>query len=128
MNAAAPRKINIKAGSGVVELSYGEQDQAELGNSEQCYALSFEFLRVHSPSAEVRGHGQGSEVLQYGKKRVTITNIEPVGNYAIKLVFSDGHDSGLYTWPLLQNFCLNQASLWQQYLAKLEEAGKSRDA
>jgi len=117
MSVAPPSKINIKAGSGVVELTYDEQR----------YALSFEFLRVHSPSAEVRGHGQGSEVLQYGKKRVTITNIEPVGNYAIKIIFSDGHDSGLYTWSLLQSFCLDNASLWQDYLEKLENAGRSRD-
>jgi len=119
MTTSPPSKINIKAGSGVVELTYDDD--------ERCYALSFEFLRVHSPSAEVRGHGQGSEVLQYGKKRVTITNIEPVGNYAIKIIFSDGHDSGLYTWPLLQNFCLNHDSLWQEYLGKMESAGRSRD-
>lgn len=89
--------------------------------------LPFEFLRVHSPSAEVRGHGPGQEVLQVGKKDVNLTEIEPVGSYAIKLVFDDGHDSGLYTWEYLHDLGQNQPALWQEYLRLLEAAGESRE-
>ena len=103
MNAAPPSKINVKAGSGIVELTYDGQSQFEPGDSVRCYALSFEFLRVHSPSAEVRGHGVGNEVLQYGKKDVGLLGMEPAGNYALKLVFDDGHDSGLYDWKYLHH-------------------------
>lgn len=92
------------------------------------YDLPYEFLRVHSPSAEVRGHGVGNEVLQYGKKDVTLLRIEPAGNYALKLVFDDGHDSGLYDWNYLHHLALNQESLWADYLQKLQTAGKSREA
>ena len=90
--------------------------------------LACEFLRVHSPSAEVRGHGPGQEVLQTGKKNVTITAVEPVGNYAIKLVFSDGHDTGLYSWDYLYSLVLDHDSLWADYLQRLEKAGASREA
>lgn len=89
--------------------------------------LPFEFLRVYSPSAEVRGHGPGQEVLQAGKKEVILTDIEPVGSYAIKLVFDDGHDSGLYTWEYLHDLGQNQQALWQEYLRQLEAAGESRE-
>jgi len=88
--------------------------------------LPFEFLRVHSPSAEVRGHGPGQEVLQVGKKDVLLTEIEPVGSYAIKLVFDDGHNSGLYTWEYLHELGKNQDAMWQEYLRQLKEAGASR--
>ena len=118
MKSAIPTQIKLKADSGVVEFCYED---------EPVYALSFEFLRVHSPSAEVRGHGIGDEKLQYGKKGVLVKNIEPVGNYAIKLVFSDGHDSGLYTWALLHELCQQRDQLWQQYLVKLESVGLSRE-
>ena len=77
------------------------------------YELSHEFLRVFSPSAAVRGHGRGQETLQLGKRDVAIERIEPVGNYALRLVFSDGHDSGLYSWDLLYNFCRHRDALWQ---------------
>ena len=87
------------------------------------YQLSAEFLRVYSPSAEVVGHGPGQEVLQIDKEQVTITDIKPVGNYAVKLVFSDGHDSGIYSWAHLHHLCCNQSELWQQYLARLTESG-----
>ena len=113
-----PIQLDVKMGSGCLELTYANGKH---------YQLSFEFLRVHSPSAEVRGHGAGSEVLQFGKKRVTIQRIEPVGNYAIKIIFSDKHDSGLFTWPLLHDFCLNQQTLWQAYLEKLSKKNLSRD-
>jgi len=92
------------------------------------YRLSCEYLRVNSPSAEVRGHGAGQEVLQTGKREVTITAIEPVGNYAIKLVFSDGHDTGLYSWDYLYSLGSDHDSLWEGYLQRLEKAGASRDA
>ncbi len=90
------------------------------------FQLPFEFLRVMSPSAEVRGHGPGQEVLQVGKRNVVLQEIEPVGSYAIKLTFDDGHDSGLYTWEYLHQLGSEQAALWQDYLKQLEEAGASR--
>jgi DUF971 family protein len=90
------------------------------------YHLPYEFLRVHSPSAEVRGHGPGQEVLQAGKQDVNVLNVEPVGSYAMKIVFDDGHDSGLYTWEYLRHLGANQDSLWQDYLHRLEVAGESR--
>ncbi|SDG67541.1 gamma-butyrobetaine hydroxylase-like domain-containing protein [Propionivibrio dicarboxylicus] len=91
------------------------------------YELSYEFLRVLSPSAEVRGHGPGQEVLQVGKQDVEIVGLEPVGNYAIRPTFSDGHDSGLYSWDILHDFCLRRDALWQDYLDRLAAAGASRD-
>ena len=92
------------------------------------FSLPFEFLRVFSPSAEVRGHGPGQEVLQQGKRDVTLTGMEPVGQYAIKLVFSDGHDSGLYSWDYLYELGEHQTTLWADYLARLEKERGTRDA
>ncbi|MBS1209014.1 MAG: hypothetical protein H6R19_1412 [Proteobacteria bacterium] len=89
--------------------------------------LSHELLRVYSPSAEVRGHGAGQEVLQVGKRDVEITDIEQVGNYAVKLVFSDGHDSGLYSWDYFYELATGHEALWATYLQRLAEAGASRD-
>ncbi len=117
-NSPIPVAINLKKQSRVLQLEYEDGQQFELG---------FEFLRVHSPSAEVKGHGPGTEVLQSGKQEVGITAIEPVGNYAIKLVFDDGHDSGLYTWAYLHELGLNQENYWQQYLVKLDKAGLQRE-
>lgn len=94
----------------------------------ETHTLSCEFLRVHSPSAEVRGHGPGQERLQVGKEDVNITAIEPVGYYAVKLVFDDNHDSGLYDWKLLYDLGKNQDDYWQKYLAKLAEKGYTRKA
>jgi DUF971 family protein len=91
------------------------------------FSLPFEFLRVLSPSAEVRGHGPGQEVLQVGKRDVLLTEVEPMGSYAIKLGFDDGHDTGLYTWEYLYELGSKQEKLWQDYLRQLEEAGESRD-
>jgi DUF971 family protein len=91
------------------------------------FKLPYEYLRVYSPSAEVRGHGPGQEVLQTGKRNVEISGIEAVGNYAVKPVFSDGHDSGIYSWDLLYDLGLNHESYWQAYLARLLAEGASRD-
>lgn len=91
------------------------------------YHLPAEFLRVFSPSAEVRGHGEGQEVLQVGKRDVGIAGIEPSGSYAIKIVFDDGHDSGLYTWDYLYGLGRDQEILWHHYLHRLDAAGASRD-
>ena len=111
-----PSKINYKKSSRQLILSYQE------GN----YELSAEFLRVHSPSAEVRGHGTQEEILQIEKQNVEITNIEPIGNYALKFTFDDGHDSGLYTWEYLKELCLNQDTYWADYLRKLKQSGNER--
>jgi DUF971 family protein len=91
------------------------------------YSLSCEYLRVYSPSAEVGGHGPGQEVLQTGKMNVGISAIKPVGNYALQLVFDDGHDTGLYSWPYLYQLCVEQQLRWQDYLDRLTRAGASRD-
>ena len=91
------------------------------------FSLSCEYLRVYSPSAEVRGHGPGQEIVQEGKKDVEIAAIEPVGNYAVKLVFSDGHDTGLYSWDYLYSLGEDQPRLWQRYLEKLALAGVNRE-
>ncbi|MGE0311775.1 MAG: gamma-butyrobetaine hydroxylase-like domain-containing protein [Lautropia sp.] len=89
--------------------------------------LSFEFLRVNSPSAEVRGHGPGQETLQVGKRDVDITAVDPVGNYAIQPRFSDGHDTGIYSWDYLHHLAMRRDALWQEYLERLEAAGASRE-
>lgn len=96
------------------------------GNGEEC-SLSAEFLRVHSPSAEVRGHGPGQETLQTGKSAVAISDIRPVGHYAIQLHFDDGHDSGIYSWDYLYTLATTEQRLWQRYLKQLEAAGASRE-
>lgn len=90
------------------------------------YRFSCEFLRTHSPSAEVRGHGPGQEVLQTGKQDVSVLGVEPVGSYAMKIIFDDGHDSGLYTWEYLRHLGSNQDRLWHDYLRRVKEAGASR--
>lgn len=117
-NTPLPTSITLHRASRVLEISFDD------GST---FRLPFEFLRVHSPSAEVRGHGAGQEVLQQGKRDVDILGIEPVGNYAIKPVFSDGHDSGLYSWDYLYELGRERDALWQTYLARLEQAGGTRD-
>lgn len=114
-----PTEIKLHRQSRVLEIAFSD------GNT---FALPCEFLRVYSPSAEVRGHGPGQEVLQVGKKNVEITHIEPVGSYAIQLTFSDGHDTGLYSWDVLHEYGLRQDEMWQRYLERMQEAGASRDA
>jgi DUF971 family protein len=113
-----PTNVIVHETSKVLELAY------ENGKN---YRLPFEFLRVYSPSAEVRGHGPGQEVLQTGKREVAIVNLEPVGHYALKPTFSDGHDSGLYSWEYLYDLCEHQDELWNDYLQRLESAGANRD-
>jgi len=113
-----PTNVIVHETSKVLELAY------ENGKN---YRLPFEFLRVYSPSAEVRGHGPGQEVLQTGKREVPIVNLEPVGHYALKPTFSDGHDSGLYSWEYLHDLCEHQDELWNDYLQRLESAGANRD-
>ena len=91
------------------------------------FRLPYEFLRVHSPSAEVRGHGPGQETLQTGKRDVTIANVEPIGHYALRPSFSDGHDSGIYSWEYLHDLGIRQHELWQRYVERLAAAGASRE-
>jgi DUF971 family protein len=91
------------------------------------YRLSCEYLRVYSPSAEVRGHGAGQETLQTGKLKVAISEIKPVGNYALQLVFDDGHDTGIYAWDYLYHLCVDRENLWQDYLDQIAQAGANRD-
>lgn len=113
-----PTEIKLHQKSHILELAFENGERFE---------LPYEFLRVFTPSAEARGHGAGQEVLQVGKRDVDIVRIEPVGNYAIKPIFSDGHDSGLYSWDVLYNLCIHHDELWQAYLDKLESEGGSRD-
>ena len=112
-----------------VEIKLHQQSRAmELTFSDgKVFRLPFEFLRVYSPSAEVRGHGPGQEVLQAGKKDVGILALEPVGSYAVQPTFSDGHSTGIYSWEYLYHLGENQAPMWKEYLAKLEGAGASRE-
>lgn len=117
--APIPAEIRLHLKSRLLELTYPDS---------QTFQLSHEFLRVFTPSAEARGHGPGQEVLQTGKADVTIERIEMVGHYALRPVFSDGHDSGLYTWELLYNLCQHQETLWAEYLRLLAASGASRFA
>lgn len=93
----------------------------------QEYNLPAEFLRVYSPSAEVRGHGEGNETLQFGKREVKISSLAQAGNYALQIVFNDGHDSGIYSWEYLQQLAENYDQKWARYLEKIHNAGLSRD-
>ena len=113
-----PTEIKLHQKSRIIELAFASGDR---------YELTYEFLRVFTPSAEALGHGVGQEILQIGKRDVDIVRIEPVGNYAIKPVFSDGHDTGLYSWDILHTLCVSRDELWQAYLDKLKEDGASRD-
>ena len=116
-NAAVIDKIILHKKSRVLELLFHDGFEVK---------LTCEFLRVYSPSAEVRGHGPGQEVLQIGKKNVFIESIEQVGNYAIKLKFSDGHDSGIYSWEYLREISNDKDELWDRYLGRLKATSKSR--
>jgi DUF971 family protein len=113
-----PTDITLHQQSRVLEVAFDDGAHFE---------LPCEYLRVYSPSAEVRGHGPGQEVLQAGKRDVGIAAVEPVGMYAVKLVFSDGHDTGIYSWDYLHDLGTKQESNWKTYLARLGQAGKSRD-
>lgn len=116
--APIPQNIELHQRTKALELIYSGDER---------YHLSCEYLRVFSPSAEVRGHGPGQEVLQTGKINVTINGIQPMGNYALQLVFSDGHDSGIYSWEYLYKLATERETLWQEYLDQLHQAGASRD-
>ena len=111
-----PSAIQLHKASKTLTLKYASGEE---------YHLPAELLRVHSPSAEVQGHGK--PVLQYGKLNVGLTKVEPAGQYALKLTFDDGHDSGLFTWEYLHELAVRQQALWADYLQELEKAGKSRD-
>ena len=115
---AQPTEIKLHQKSRLLEIAYAD------GNT---FSLPCEFLRVYSPSAEVRGHGPGQEVLQTGKKAVEIVRIEPVGHYALQLVYSDGHDTGIYTFDLLYEYGRSQERMWAHYLERLRAAGASRE-
>ena len=117
-NTPRPTEIKLHQKSRMLEISFADG---------KTFQLPCEFLRVSSPSAEVRGHGPGQEVLQVGKKDVAITRVEPVGTYAVQLYFSDGHDTGIYSWDLLYDYGLHQEEMWRRYLKRMEEAGASRE-
>jgi DUF971 family protein len=113
-----PTEIKLHQRSRMLEISFDDG---------KTFALSCEFLRVYSPSAEVRGHGPGQETLQVGKKYVDINAVEPVGNYAVQLAFSDGHNTGIYSWDILYDYGVRREQLWAQYLERLQAAGASRE-
>ena len=113
-----PTEIKLHQKSGVLEVAFADG---------KTFRLTAEFLRVYSPSAEVRGHGPGQEVLQAGKREVEILRIEPVGNYAVQLHFSDGHATGIYSWALFYEYGMQQDGMWRHYLERMEAAGASRD-
>ncbi|MEP6607317.1 MAG: DUF971 domain-containing protein [Burkholderiaceae bacterium] len=121
MAAHAPTPINLTlhSASRVLEIEFDDG---------QAFKLPFEFLRVYSPSAEVRGHGPGQETLQPGKRNVIVNELHPIGHYAVQPVFSDGHSSGIYSWEYLHEIGTHQTRLWSEYLARLDAAGASREA
>jgi DUF971 family protein len=108
-----PVEIKLRTRSRVLEVAYADGAR---------YQLPFEYLRVYSPSAEVKGHGPGQEILVLGKQNVGIKSVEPVGQYAVKLVFDDGHDSGLYSWKYLRELGENQRENWARYMARVHAA------
>jgi len=115
--SATPVEIKLRKTSRLLVVQFDD------GKS---FDLPFEYLRVHSPSADVKGHGPGQEVLQTGKENVSVTLVEPIGHYAVRLVFDDGHDTGLYTWKYLYELGEQQAENWQSYLDRLKTAGYAR--
>ena len=119
MSQHTPSKLELNQASRVLTVEF---DDGEV------FQMSCEYLRVLSPSAEVRGHGPGQGVLQVGKEDVCITAIEPVGNYAVKLVFDDGHNSGIYSWDYLRELGANQKAYWRDYMERLQDAGHERKA
>ena len=119
-------KLTSKSALQKVHL-HRQSKRLELIVDKVSYQLSAEYLRVHSPSAEVRGHGPGQDKLQFGKINVGINSINAAGNYGLRIEFDDGHNSGIYTWSYLTELCLNRDKNWQSYLAKLRREGKHRD-
>ncbi|TFZ01449.1 gamma-butyrobetaine hydroxylase-like domain-containing protein [Ramlibacter rhizophilus] len=118
-NTPTPVSLTVHGQSRALEVAFSD------GAS---FRLPFELMRVYSPSAEVQGHGPGQEVLQTGKREVTLNALEPVGNYAVRPVFSDGHDTGIFSWDYLYFLGAQQDQLWQDYERRLAAAGVSRDA
>ena len=116
---AHPTDLTVHGASRQLEISFSDG---------QTFRIPFELMRIYSPSAEVQGHGPGQEELQTGKRHVTVVEIEPVGNYAVKPTFSDGHDSGLFTWEYLYHLGAQQDALWEEYARRLQAAGVDRDA
>ena len=117
-NTPMPESLTVHGATRVLEIGFSDG---------QTFRIPFELMRVYSPSAEVQGHGPGQEVLQTGKRNVTVVEIEPVGNYAVKPTFSDGHDSGLFTWEYLYFLGAQEQALWAEYTQRLQAAGASRD-
>jgi DUF971 family protein len=117
VSSPRPTQIKLRTASRLLEVTFDDGGK---------FDLPFEYLRVFSPSAEVKGHGGGEGVLQVGKQAVGITAVEPVGNYALRLMFDDGHDTGLYSWSLLHELGLNRNANWARYLERCAEAGASR--
>ncbi len=117
--APTPQSITVHGASRVLEVAFSDG---------AVFRIPFELMRVYSPSAEVQGHGPGQEVLQTGKRTVTLVSLEPVGNYAVKPAFSDGHDSGIFSWDYLYQLGREEAALWADYEARLQAAGVDRDA
>jgi DUF971 family protein len=113
-----PSRVVLRESKDALMLTYSDGQE---------YTLPAEYLRVYSPSAEVRGHGEGNETLQFGKRMVTINALEKAGNYALQIVFSDGHDSGIYSWDYLQALAEGYEDRWATYLEKIHSAGLSRD-
>ena len=114
MDDPTPTEVRLRTRSRVLEVAYGPDER---------YELPFEYLRVYSPSAEVRGHGPGQETLQLGKHEVGVRAVEPVGRYAVRIVFDDGHDTGLYTWGYLRELGRTRDEKWQRYLERLAQLG-----
>jgi DUF971 family protein len=117
-NTPQPQDITVHGQSRLLEVSFANGE---------AFRIPFELMRIYSPSAEVQGHGPGQEVLQTGKRLVTLTDLEPVGNYAVKPIFSDGHDSGIFSWDYLYFLGTQQDELWDAYAKRLQEAGVQRD-
>ena len=118
-DSPTPQSITLHGQSHVLEVGFSDGS---------VFQLPFELLRIYSPSAEVQGHGHGQEVLQTGKRGVDVVDLEPIGNYAVKPTFSDGHESGIYSWEYLYFLGSQQPQLWQDYERRLQEAGVDRDA
>lgn len=119
LGSPTPEELTVHAASKVLEISFSDGAN---------FRIPFELMRISSPSAEVQGHGPGQEILQTGKRDVGLLGLEPIGNYAIQPSFTDGHDTGLFTWDYLYFLGSKQAEIWQDYEARLKAAGISRDA
>ena len=118
-DSPTPVDMTVHGRSRVLEIAFSDGKQ---------FRIPFELMRVYSPSAEVKGHGPGQEVLQTGKREVEVTELKPVGNYAVQPTFSDGHDTGIFSWDYLYFLGSQQEQLWNDYVARLEAAGAERDA